>query len=246
VIGLHGGAFTLQASIFNWWTYADMARDTGATVIVPLYPLANVEGTGGTAATVIPTAADFIADQVSIHGANNVSVIGDSAGGSIALAALQELVKRCGGDQACRKEDLPAHLVLLSPAVDISGTNPNAGLIDDPLLALLQGGDITVWARGLETPEDPDGTLSPLASPLFGSLEGLPSTTVYAGSLDLTAASVLALQQKAALTPGADFTFELRKGEIHDWTIFPFLPEAIADRPGIYRGLGLTSGVTAR
>ena len=46
VVAIHGGSFISQASILHWWTYADMARDTGATVIVPLYPLANGEEPG--------------------------------------------------------------------------------------------------------------------------------------------------------------------------------------------------------
>ena len=118
-------------------------------------------------------------------------------------------------------------------------TNPYVGLIDDPLLDLVGGSvDRTIWTKGLETPDDPDGTLNPLASPLFGSLAGLPITTVYAGSMDRTAASVLALQQKVADMPGTHFTFELRKGEFHDWMIFP-LPDAAAELPGMYDALGL-------
>jgi triacylglycerol lipase len=239
VIGIHGGSFTLQASIFHWITYSNLARDTGATVIVPLYPLANTAGTGGTALTVIPVMADFIAGQVAAHGADNVSVLGDSAGGTIGMAAAQMLITRCAGDQECLDESLPSRLVLLSPALDLSSTNPNVELIDDPLLDLVGGSvDRTIWTKGLETPADPDGTLNPLASPLFGSLDGLPPTTVYAGSMDRTAASVLALQQKVAATPGAPFTFELRKGEFHDWVIFP-LPDAAAELPGMYDALGV-------
>jgi hypothetical protein len=34
-----------------------------------------------------------------------------------------------------------------------------------------------------------------------------------------------------------NFTFEFRKGLIHDWPIYPFLPDAIAPRPGIYAAL---------
>ena len=55
-----------------------MARNTGATVIVPIYPLAPQ----GTAATVVPAMADLISSQIDQHGAENVSVYGDSAGGN--------------------------------------------------------------------------------------------------------------------------------------------------------------------
>lgn len=241
VIAVHGGAFISQVNIFQWSTYADMARATGATLVVPLYPLANAAGTGGTAATVIPIAADFIADQVAQFGAENVSVLGDSAGGTIALAATQELVRRCGGDATCRAGQLPGRLVLVAPVLDLTMSNPDIPLVNDPLLSA-EGGKQTrkIWAVGLGTPDDQDGTRHPLASPIYGSLEGLPPTTVYAGSLDLLTPDVLVLQQKTASIPGAEFTFELRNGQIHDWIIFPFLPDAVAERPGLYRHLGIS------
>lgn len=241
VVAVHGGSFIATASLFHWWTYADMVRDTGATVVVPLYPLANAEGTGGTAKTVVPTVADFIAEQVAEHGAENVSVLGDSAGGSIALAAAQLLVQRCGGEQECLDAVLPGRMVLLSPALDAGANNPDAALVNDPLLnPEISRRNGLWWAKGLETADDPDGTKNPLASPLFGSLEHLPPTAVYAGSLDSRTPDVLVLREKANGTPGAEFTFELRKGQIHDWTIFGFLPDAHAERPNIYRDLGLS------
>ncbi len=59
-------------------------------MIVPIYPLAPQ----GTAATVVPAMADLISSQIDQHGAENVSVYGDSSGGTIGLAAVQELVRR--------------------------------------------------------------------------------------------------------------------------------------------------------
>ena len=239
VIGVHGGSFISTASLFHWSTYAGLARKTGATVVVPLYPLANAEGTGGTAKTVVPVMADFIAAQVAKHGAANVSVLGDSAGGSIALAATQQLVIRCANDLQCLADTLPGRMVLLSPALDASASNPNIALVDDPLLSPKSSRRNGLWwARGLETADDPTGTFNPLASPLYGSLEHLPPTTVYAGSLDLRTPDVLVLQQKAAAT-GADVAFRLRNGMIHDWMIFPFLPEALRDRASLASDLGL-------
>ena len=42
--------------------------------------------------------ADLISAQIDQHGADNVSVYGDSSGGAIALSAVQQLVGR--GDPA--------------------------------------------------------------------------------------------------------------------------------------------------
>ncbi|EHB57656.1 alpha/beta hydrolase domain-containing protein [Mycolicibacterium rhodesiae JS60] len=219
VVGIHGGSFIGQISIFHWLTYTDMARDTGATVVVPLYTLAPV----GNAATDIPVMADFISAQVAAHGSDNVSVVGDSAGGNIALAALQEIVKRNGTQ--------PHRLLLLAPALDLSDTFENP--VDDPLLGNGGGGHnnaLLTWAGDLD-PADP------LVSPIYGSLDGLPPTTVYTSSRDLLTQQALRLRDKA-IAEDADFTFVLREGQFHDWTIFA-LPDSYRERPGIYSALGL-------
>lgn len=235
VIALHGGSFITTASLFHWWTYTDMVRDTGATVIVPMYPLANEAGTGGTAATVVPKATELYFDLSEQYGGENVSVIGDSAGGAIALAAMQQAVAQCSADPACDPEtDLPGHLVLFAPVLDAGLTNPNVGLVDDPILnADDSRRNGALWAGDLPITD-------PLVSPIYGSMEGLPPTTVYAGSYDLRAPDVLVLQQIAAATPGSDFTFELRRGQVHDWLIFAFLPDAREIRPSVYDALGLS------
>jgi triacylglycerol lipase len=84
VVALHGGAYVVQPTINHWSAYAAIARHSHATVVVPLYPLAST--LGGRAETVIPDTADLIAAQITQHGADNVSVYGDSAGGGMALS----------------------------------------------------------------------------------------------------------------------------------------------------------------
>ncbi|WP_246228012.1 alpha/beta hydrolase [Mycolicibacterium helvum] len=220
VVAIHGGSFIGQISIFHWWTYTDMARGTGATVVVPLYTLAPL----GNAATDIPVMADFISAQVAAHGSDNVSVVGDSAGGTIALAAAQEIVKRRGIQ--------PHRLLLLAPALDLADTFDNP--VDDPLLgnpADSHGNNVLSWAGDLD-PSDP------LVSPIYGSLAGLPPTTVYTSSRDLLTQQALRLRDKA-IASSADFTFVLREGQFHDWTIFAPLPDAYRERSGIYQALGL-------
>jgi triacylglycerol lipase len=225
VVAIHGGAFVAHVNIFNWLNYAAMARDTGATVIVPIYPLVPQ----GTAATVVPAMADLISSQIDQHGAENVSVYGDSAGGYLALAAVQELVRH--GDP------VPSHLVLISPPLDLTLSNPAIQFVDDPLFSGLLPtlhNIFQLWAGDLDLTD-------PLVSPLYGSLAGLPPTAVYFGSLEIFAPDGLVLQDKALATPGADFTFILRKGELHDWATVPILPETLAVLPDIYQQLGIAA-----
>ena len=224
VVAVPGGGYVYQPTFFHWLDYAAMARDTGATVVVAIYPLAPQ----GTAATVVPQTADVIAYEIAQHGAENVSVYGDSAGGGLALLAVQELVRR--------RDPVPSHMVLISPWLDASMSDPASQAIDDPNLNY---SEMKTW--GLLWAGDLDPA-DPRVSPLFGSLDGLPPTAVYSGSLDLLSPDALRLRDRA-LAEGADITFVLRKDEPHIWpTAFVFLvPEAAAVRPDIYEQLGIGS-----
>ena len=217
IIALHGGAYVGQITAINWVNYADIARDTGATVIVPVYPLASK----ATAATVVPEIADLLTQTISTHGAGNVSVLGESAGGGLALAAVQQLVLTGSA--------IPARMVLASPWLDATVSDPASQTITDPLLtvSMLRKSGLE-WAGDLN-PSDP------LVSPINGAVTGLPTTYVWSGSDDVLSPQTLRLRSR---TEGlTNFTFILRDGEVHGWTAFPFLPSAVADRPAIERQL---------
>lgn len=219
VVAIHGGAFIFGPSIFHWFDYAHMAAQTGATIEVPIYPLLQQ---GGTAGVVVPEMAGVIESEITAHGATNVSVYGDSAGGGLALAAAEYLV--------ANNETVPASMVLLSPWLNVALNNPNIGFVHDPLLPVVPGQQIgKEWAGGL-----PENNYE--VSPIFGSLNGLPPTTVYSGSLDSLGPDVVLFDQIAA-ADHAPFSFVLRTGEIHDWILLS--PDGFGYLPQIERELGI-------
>ena len=221
VVAIHGGAFIFAPSIFHWLDYTVMAYQTGATIEVPIYPLLQQ---GGTAGAVVPQIAGLLSMEVSAHGVSNVSVIGDSAGGNLALAATEYMAQNPLLGPA------PGSMVLLSPWLNLAMTNPNIGLVQDPLLPFGPAQELgKVWAGNL-----PVNNYE--VSPLNGSLNGLPHTTVYSGNLDILSPDALVLQQEAA-TAGAPFSFVLANGEIHDWIILT--PDGPQYWPQIDRELGL-------
>ena len=221
VVAIHGGAYVGKATIFHWWTYTDMARQTGATVIVPDYTLSPA----GTAETVVPVMTDFISHMIDQDGAANVSVVGDSSGGGLALLAVQELVRR--------NSSVPGHLVLLSPWLDVSMSDPRSAQIADPLLNVMGLAKYgKEWAGDLSTQ-------SPLVSPLYGSLQGLPPTVVYSSSRDLLTIDALRLRDRVLAEDIPNVTFRLRAGELHDFVIYAPLPDAQAERQGFYGDLDL-------
>lgn len=201
VVAMHGGAFLISPSIFHWLDYTVTAYQTGATFEVPIYPLLQQ---GGTAGTVVPKMAGFVSQLISDHPTSNVSVIGDSAGGNLALASAEYALTN--------GLHLPSSMVLLSPWLDLSMANPNIALVQDPLLPLGPAQVIgREWAGGLPVHDY-------RVSPINGQLTGLPPTYVYSGNLDILTPDVLRLQQLAA-TANAPFNFVLANGQIHDWII---------------------------
>ncbi|OBI14985.1 lipase [Mycobacterium sp. E2327] len=219
VVAIHGGAGIFPPLIFHWIAYTAMAYQTGATIEVPIYPLVQQ---GGTAGVVVPKMAGLISSEIAAHGASHVSVLGDSAGGDIALASVEYMV--------ANNETVPASMVLLSPGLDASFSNPNTGFIRGswlPPISTIQQID-REWAGNL-----PLGNYE--VSPLNGPLNGLPPTTVYAGTQDIVAPDVLRLQQQA-VAQGAPISFVLAAGETHDWAFIT--PDALQYWPQIYRELG--------
>ncbi len=104
VIAVHGGGFILEPILLHWIDYSNMARETGATVLVPMYPLATT--TDGTATKVVPAMAQYISAQIDRYGADNVSLYGDSAGAILAAVAVRELI--------LAGRPVPASMVLIS------------------------------------------------------------------------------------------------------------------------------------
>jgi triacylglycerol lipase len=219
VVAIHGGAAAIPPLIFHWIDYSMIAYQTGATVEVPIYPLIQQ---GGTAPVVIPKVAGLISSEVTAHGADHVSVLGDSAGANIGMAAVEyEIVNNM---------PIPGAMVLLSPPVDTSWSNPavpsitGSWLPPAPTLQKMSA----LWAGGLPS-------TSYEVSPLFGPLDKLPPTTVYAGSQDVTYPDIQLLQQ-AAVTQGAPISFVYATGETHDW--ITVTPDGLHYWPQIREELG--------
>ena len=187
VVAIHGGAFIFSPSLFHWVNYAVTAYQTGATFEVPIYPLLQQ---GGTAAPVVNQMAGLISSQITAHGASHVSVIGDSAGGNLALAAVEEIA------QTPALGPVPRSMVLLSPWLDLQSTG---GVIGKE------------WAAGLPLTDY-------RVSPAFGSLSGLPHTYVYTGTADSLEPSAVALRQ-AAIDQRVPMSFVIDNGQIHDWVL---------------------------
>lgn len=197
VVYLHGGAYVLEISRPQWSLASFLARAVPTRVHVVLYPLAPVS----TAASTVPVVADVL-DALGANG-GGVSAVGDSAGGGIAVAATQHLV-RSG-------RRVPTRLVLLSPWLDASLTNADVAAVEprDPMFtrrALGHAGRVYAGDLGID---------HPLVSPINGALDGLPHVTIFAGTRDILWPDA---RDFAAATGS---TLHQRDGALHDHLLMP-------------------------
>src|SRR4051812_29722805 len=101
VVALHGGGYVFRPEAQHWAFWRTIALASRRTVIVPLYRLAPE----GTAAETVPHVARLTRD---LAGEGPVALLGDSAGGGMALAAAQLLAA----------EGLRLPLLLSAPLLD--------------------------------------------------------------------------------------------------------------------------------
>ncbi len=141
----------------------------------------------------------------------NVVLVGESAGGNLALAAMLSL--REAGDP------LPSKAALISPAVDLAGgggfytrNDPMA----DPDFVMRQFNAY----RGTADPRDP------LLSPVHANLGGLPPLQIQVGSEEILRGGAEALVARAD-DLGLPVRLEIWPGMWHYWHIFlNAVPEA--------------------
>lgn len=198
---IHGGAWAAPITRQHWRLAARIARESGREVVLPLYPRLPT----ATHADVLPVMLR-LSQHVQRQGPT--ALIGDSAGGNIALSVLQALAPQDGR---------PDVTVVISPALDLTFANPKIADIapHDPLLNLEH---IRVLAARWAAPADPS---HPQISPLSGHLDHLGLVHLYAGTRDVLFPDAVLLRDRAEKAAGTDLHLHVGEGMIHDWPIMP-------------------------
>jgi acetyl esterase/lipase len=198
---LHGGAYISGIAPQHWVLIGRLA-DAGVRVEVPLYGLAPEH----TYRDAYPFVHEVYRQLAAEEPPQGIALVGDSAGGGLALGVAQELL----ADVAFRR------LVLLSPWLDLTLSHPQLDEVGrrDPWLS--QPGlreAAAVWAGG-------DDPTAPRLSPGNGPLEGLPPTTVLVGTHELCLPDSTDFAA-AARKAGVEVELTVVEGGLH---VYPLLP----------------------
>jgi len=209
IIFLHGGAYVQECSRLHWNFIEKLILATSYKVTFVDYPLAP-EHTFVQTFEMVQKAYNFIVERFTD---DEFILMGDSAGGGLALAFAQKLVQEKAKIQ-------PIKLVLFSPWLDLSMSNP-----ENPTK---EKSDTILWLKTLAIAAKSyagEGDMSHfLLSPINGNLNHLPPTAVFYGTDELFYPDCIKLQQLIKSSNSKFEFFEYEKMQ-HDFILFP-IPEA--------------------
>ena len=208
ILFFHGGAYVVEGSSMHWKIIETIVRETNFKVSYIDYPLAPEYNYKQTFEMVQQSYEQLI----NLFPNDMFILMGDSAGGGLALSFAQKLQKEKALIQPCK-------LVLFSPWLDLSMQNPGIKqqMHKDkllPLSGLIEAG--RKYSAG-------DDASNYLLSPIKGDLKNLGETLVFFGSEELFYPDCKLLAEKVKSV--GNFSFHEFPGMQHDWVIFP-VPEA--------------------
>jgi epsilon-lactone hydrolase len=209
---IHGGGYYRGSVASSRSPAAEIAAATGARVLSVEYRLAPEHAFPAAMDDVLAAYRWLLSEGIA---ATNIVVGGISAGGGLTAALLLAL-KDAG-------EPLPAGGVPLSPWVDLSQSADSyeTKSAADPIISADYLNRMAAYYLG-----DAD-VRTPLASPLFGDLSGLPPQLVQVGSFETLLDDSVEYARRLGHA-NSPVTLEVWDGLVHGWHGSPGLPETQA------------------
>ena len=180
ILYFHGGSYVAEASSSHWEFLKKLTNDTGATIIMPDYPLTPKYNYKDVFEMVEPLYKEII-NKIDVK---NLILMGDSAGGGLALA-LEEKI----GEQNI---PMPSKTILISPWLDVRLENPEIEKVQEKDKQLNKE---TLKLAGIAYASD--GINSYLVNPIDGDLSKLQNVTILIGTNDILNPDVKLLKQRA-------------------------------------------------
>lgn len=198
-----GGSYIDQPRAVHFQFLNALAENTGAMIVLPVYPKLPAADAETSYAAVLA----FYEDYAAGHNAETVYFMGDSAGGGMALSLAMQL----------RDSGLPGpdQLILICPWVDVTMSNPDIPVYEkkDPALDSLQLAHLgELWAGDLDTTD-------PMVSPLYGSFEDLGVIHLITSRGELLYPDIRLLSEKLAAA-GIGHELIVSPGMFHVWPLY--------------------------
>jgi acetyl esterase/lipase len=210
ILYLHGGGYVIGSINTHRELASRLSRAARARVLLIDYRLAPEHPHPAAVEDAVTAYRWLLANGVT---PSRLSIAGDSAGGGLTVATLVALRDA--------KQPLPAAGVCLSPWVDLEGLGESmttkAGV--DPMV---QRDGLLKMAAAYLGGKPPR---TPLASPLYADLSGLPPLLIQVGTAETLLDDSTRLAERARKA-GVDVTLEPWEDMIHVWQAFAsMLPE---------------------
>lgn len=211
VFYLSGGGYWLQPTYLHFNMARKLANLTGRQVIMPLYPKGPTHNVVD-AHKMILNRYLYLIKEKGID-PQNIHIMGDSTGGALAVAFMQQL----------RDYDLPLpdSATLIAPILD--GTLQNF-LVEYDHVEYEPFLQPKLIALETETFAKPLAAINPLVSPWYGSFKDLPPILVVSGTRDMTLTYTIALKERVE-AEDLPIYFDIHQHMVHIFPIYP-IPEA--------------------
>lgn len=208
VVYLHGGGYVSRASKLHYLMVNRIVKAAGARAVFPTYGL----GPAYNITTELPKLLRLYQNILAEHGAEQIILMGDSAGGGLVMSLLQGI--------KTAELEMPAQAILLSPWVNLAMDHPQTPYYDavEPMINLagaLRAAQCWV-PRGMSLSD-------PLVSPVNLSavaMRNYPKITIFTGLHEMLYPDIRDFHQKLV---AAGVAAELRVAPrmIHVYPIFP-------------------------
>ena len=204
ILYLHGGGYVLGSIHSHRDVCERLSRATKARVLALDYRLAPENPFPAALDDALAAYRWLLKQGVS---PKHLAIAGDSAGGGLSTATLVAL-KQAG-------DPLPTCAALMSPWVDLDCTGESMTTKDaeDPMVH-------KPMAAVMSASYVPSGEFrTPLASPLYADLGGLPPLMIHVGSRETLLDDSVRLAARAR-EAGVDVQFKKWEGQVHVFQIF--------------------------
>lgn len=202
ILYFHGGSYMAEMSSKHWEFIKKLTLDTKSTIIIPDYPLTPKYNYKDVYDMVEPLYEEI---QKRINN-ENLIVMGDSAGGGLALGLLEKVSQE--------NMAIPKKIILISPWLDVRLNNPKIEEVQKNDKELNKE---TLKLAGIAYAGN-DGINSYLVNPIDGNLSNLSNITIITGTNDILNPDVHVLEEKAE-EQGKNIEIKEYEGAGHIWII---------------------------